>query len=212
MQPYQEASKEIQRQGQRPVNALKTAASIGAGYAGGALLGRVMPLLSKYVPEDLAIKGLNKIDPRFGKFINTAMSNGTPFEEVKSFIEEKAAEAEQQEQPKEGRNIIQQYSDKLHEQLQNLIKKGMTPAQAVSLVDIYPHHKQVIEKIEKEHKVPFHSLVQSIYGGGDQALAQQGQQQQQPQQQPQQQSQQQSGQGQQALMAILQKIQQTRGG
>src|ERR1700722_19679494 len=83
MQPYQEATQEIKRQSQLPLKILKQGAFIGATALGGApILARIAPLLSKFIPEDMAIKGLSKIDPRFGKFINSAMKLGHSFEDV----------------------------------------------------------------------------------------------------------------------------------
>lgn len=97
MQPYQQANKEIRRQGELPLKTLATAGSFGASALGGIALGRVLPFLSKFIPQDLAIKGLSKIDPRFGKFINKALSEGKSFEEIKDFIRNKASPEESKE-------------------------------------------------------------------------------------------------------------------
>ena len=48
MQPYQEASREIRRQGEFPIRAIKTGASIAATATGGGLaLSKVMPILKQ---------------------------------------------------------------------------------------------------------------------------------------------------------------------
>lgn len=168
MQPYQEASEEIKRQGQFPHRLAKEAvpAAIGLGttFAAGKLASRVLPMLSQYVPQDLAIKGLNKIDPRFGKFIEKAIGAGESFDEIKDFIGGKAQEGA----AIENQNVIKKYDDKLHEFLKkNIEELGLTPAQAVGLIDIYPQHKKNIEKLEKDYKVPFISLVEQVYGKGE---------------------------------------------
>lgn len=223
MQPYQEASEEIKRQGEIPFKlgkkALSTAATvlplaIGAGATktiAGLAANKVLPLLNKYVPQDLAMKGLNKLDPRFGSFINKALENGISFDEIKDFISEKVGESEQ-EQPKENRNIIQQYSDNLHHYILDLIKGGDTPIKAAINAKKFldDKFKNIIKKIEEQHKTSFENIVESIYGR-EKALPSQSQE---PMNQPMQggQTAEPQGQGRQDLMSILQKIQAFRQG
>lgn len=229
MNPYEKTAEEMKRQSEGPKRLAKGALAVGSAVAGATsfapVLARAAPFLSQYIPENLAIKGLSKISPQFGAFIKSAMDGGYDFSQVKDFIGD---QIKQSDQPKEDRNIIQQYDDKLFEALKMKIDKGFTPAQALSLVDIFPHHKKSIEKIEKAHKVPFLNIVEQIFGGPNQAKQSQQQEAMQPPGsmpqgapsaeaqafggQPQQGQPQQGGQGQQALMAILQKINQTRGG
>ncbi len=201
MQPYQEASQETQRQSEIPIDIFKSVAKTAIGYGGGIALSKVAPFLSKYIPENIMVKGLSKLDPRFGKFIDKALSNGTSLEEVKSFISEKMEgqeDSQKQEPPKENRNIIQQYSPELYQFIDEQIKNGRDPLQAGAIAQNDKRFSSIINKLSKDHKTPWSNILQSVYG-----------QSQKPQQQN---SQQQSGQGQAALMAILQKLQQSRGG
>lgn len=194
MQPFQRASEEIRRQGEIPVTALKTAAStIGGGIA----VNKVLPFLNQYLPENLAIKGLTKVDPRFGKFIKRAMDNGYGYEELRNFIGEKTEEG-QSKPSKETRNIIEQYSPELHQFIDQEIKKGRNVLQAGALAQNDKRFSKIIQKLSKDHKTPWSNILQSVYGE-----AQQGQQQAQPQQQ--------TGQGQQALASILDRINQRLG-
>lgn len=90
MQPYQTASDEYKRQSEIPGEVLKKGATTALSIAGGRIaLNRVLPLLSKFVPGDITTKGLTKIDPRFGKFIKSALLHGNNMDEVKEFIKEK---------------------------------------------------------------------------------------------------------------------------
>lgn len=193
MQPYQEASQEIRRQGELPIKALKTvgslAATTAAAYAGGPVLSRVMPFLSKYIPEDLAIKGLSKIDPRFGKFIKKALSSGKSFDEVKGFIEEKAEEGAQEEQAKESRNIIEQESPELHQFIDQEVKKGRKPIEAGAIAQNDKRFTDIIKKLMKNHKTNWSDIIQSIYGTGETAQPQQSKAALQPEQQQQSQGQ-----------------------
>jgi hypothetical protein len=223
MQPYQQASEEIKRQGNRPAQIAKTvgsAASAAASlYSGGNILGKVLPMLSQYLPEDLAIKGLNKIDPRFGKFIQKALSNGQSFDEVRDFIGEKAEE----QKTLDNRNIIEQVSPELFQFLKDQIGKGRQPIEAGAIAQHDKKFADIIKKLMKDHKTNWSDIIQSIFGNGQTAQPQQAQNAltQQAMQPPGslptqnasteanafQRQQGQSGQGQQAITAILQKIQ-----
>jgi hypothetical protein len=204
MQPYQEATEEIRRQGELPLNIAKNLGSVAGAaataYLGGGAINRVLPFLSKYIPEDLAIKGLSKLDPRYGSFIKKALGAGKSFEEVKEFIGSKIEEGQEEKKPKENRNVIQQYSPELHQFLDQEIKKGRAPIEAGAIAQHDKRFKDIISKLSKEHKTPWSNILEAVYGAQGQAK------------QSAQQPQQQSGQGQAALMEILQKIQQARGG
>ncbi|CAB4132627.1 hypothetical protein UFOVP256_59 [uncultured Caudovirales phage] len=222
MNPYERTAAEMKRQGEGPKRLAKTAANVGlaAGTAAGAasfapILARAAPFLSQYIPEGLAIKGLSKINPKFGAFIKSAIDSGYDFQQVKDFIGEQIQGA--QGQPaKDNRNVIEQHSPELNTFLSEKIKGGEDPirAAALALFEKGNPFEPIIRKIEKEHKTNWSQLVQSIYGGGQgqgQPMAQQAQpqtpapQQGQPMQSPQ-------GQGAQALQTILQKINQRLGG
>lgn len=157
LQPYQEATQEIKRQGELPYKAAK---ALGPAVLGGISLGRVLPLLNKLVPADIARKGLEAIDSRFGKFFKKAELNGTSFEEAREFIKQK-----------------------------------LTPEQEEKRVD-------TLKKFNEKKKMPTlrereTERFQNQYGNISQ--------------QPQQGMQQNQGPGAQALMSILQKINQNLG-
>lgn len=200
MQPYQKASAEIVRQTAAPFKALGTAAT---AIGGSAILNKIAPFLSEYLPQDLAIKGLSKIDPRLGKFANKALSSGYEFSDVKNFLGEKIKEGQPKEPPKEERNIIEQYSPELHQFIDQEVKNGRELLQAGALAQNDKRFAKIIDKLSKDHKTPWSNILQSVYGAGQQAQTQQTQQTQA--------SQQQSGQGQQALASILEKINQRLG-
>ncbi len=194
MNPYEKTAAEMKRQGEGPKRLAKTAAHLGAaaGVATGAasfapILARAAPFLSQYIPEDLAIKGLSKINPRFGAFIKSAIDGGYDFSQVKDFIGKQIMESQAPTQPKDNRNIIEQHSPELNTFLSERIKGGEDPirAAALALFEKGNPFEPVIRKIEKEHKTNWSQLVQSIYGGG-QGQGQPPAQPAVPQQQPQQ--------------------------
>jgi hypothetical protein len=186
MNPYEKTAQEMKRQAQGPKRFAQTALSIGStlGVASFApVLAKAAPFLSQYIPENLAIKGLSKISPKMGKFVSDALNSGYDFGEVKNFIGDQIKES-QTEQPKEKRNIIEQYSPELHSFIDQEIKKGRNPIEAGALAQNDKRFSEIIKKLSKDHKTPWSNILQGIYGNGQTA-------------QPQQQASQQPGQSQQ---------------
>ena len=174
LQPYQQASEENINQRTKPLKAAGTIASTGFALASGTgIANRAMALLSPYVPDNLATKGLAKIDSRFGKFIDAAQSMGQPLNVIKDFIKEKISEP-----AKEERNIIQQYSPELHQFISDQVKSGVSPIKAATMAIRGALGKQfggAISKLIKDHKISFPELVEQIYGNGQMAQPQQQQ-------------------------------------
>ena len=119
MQPYQLASQAIREHAEILPETVKKTALLAANAggtafaykAGASLLKKALPLLSSFIPEDLAIKGLNKLDSRFGKFIQKSFSEGKTFDDVKEFIENKSKEEEKKEEKKNA--SLKAFNEKL---------------------------------------------------------------------------------------------------
>lgn len=216
MEAYQEAAEKMRRSGEYPINLLQnlalTAAGGGVAKLGSQAASKLIPgitaLLNAHVPDNLSQKGLSKVDPRFGKFIQGALDAGHTYDEVRQFIGNKIQQQEQPpEAPKQNRNIIEQHSPELHQFILEQIQNGRSPLEAAALASLESTgkkgFKKIIDRITKEHKAPWSAIIETVYGG-------QQQQAQQPQNAPNQQ-QQAPGQGQQALMSILEKINQRLG-
>jgi hypothetical protein len=181
---------------------VKTAASLGISAIGGGLTARLLPLLSEYIPTELAVKGISKISPQLGSMLNAGMASGLDIKEGLNFLKDKISSS--QTQPNQ-RSIIEQYSPELFQFLRGEIEKGRKPLEAGALAETSGKFKNAIEKMVKDHKVPFSSILQTVFGGKENIA------QKQPEAPQAAQAQQQPGQGQQALMAILQKIQASKG-
>ncbi len=175
MQPYQESSEEIKRQGQAPLTAAKTAGSLGlsaaTAYLGGNVVNRVLPFLSKYIPENLVKKGLEKIDPRYGKFIDKALAAGQSMDDIKEFIGQKIEQHE--ESAEEKRNIIEQEFPELHNFIDQEIKKGRSSLQAGALAFNDKRFTQAINKLKNQHKLNWSTIIENVYGKDKMALPQQ---------------------------------------
>lgn len=170
MQPYQQASQEIQRQGEMPIRAAKAGAGLALGaassFAGSQIFQRIAPFLSQYIPQNIARKGFEKIDPRFGEFFDLAEKHGQTFESAKQFIADKASEAMGEQETKDDRNIIQKYSPELFQTLEWFIKQGFSPAQAAIDMRLTEDSKvlNLISQMEKDYKQDWPSIVESVFG------------------------------------------------
>jgi len=198
-----------------------TAASLATASTLGPLASKIMPFLNEYIPAGLALKGINKVSPKLGAFLSKGQEMGLDLESGLDYVKDKFGSVkEKKEQAKENRNIIEQESPELHQFISQEIAKGRPPLHAGGIAQQDKRFSEVIKKLSKKHKTDWSKIIEAIYGQEAKALPEQQQQATQPQgiqpQQPQPgqqqvQSQQQAGQGQQALMAVLQKINQRLG-
>ena len=167
---------------------------------------KIMPFLSEYVPSDIAVKGISKLFPKIGEFLKNGQKMGLDVKDGLNFVKENLSKEIKKEPVKENRNIIEQYSPSLFQFIKSEIQKGQNPLAAGAIAQNKKEYEKDIKKMEKDHKTSWSNILQTVFGTSEQISqlpnqsALQGQQQ---MQQP--------GQGQQALMAILQKIAQTRG-
>jgi hypothetical protein len=216
MRPDEQAEQSrISANNKRDVNikrGAKAAATAAIGTAGAGLIGKLTPFLSDLIPVDLAMKGIGKISPKLGEFLQAGSKRGLNVKDGIDFIKQNFSRQEKEEnQPaQEDRNIIEQYSPELFNFIKEKIQSGKSsPTGAGIIAYANPAFKAVIDKIEKDHKVGFSQITDSIFGGGQMAQKQQ-------RQAPQPQSGQQGGQsvspGMQSLMDAINRLQQTRGG
>lgn len=196
---------------------IKTAAKVGIGIAGGALASKVLPFLNQYIPANLAMKGINAVSPELGSFLKKGQAMGLDLQKGFDFLKEKLSPQGQSQAAPSNKNIIEQYSPELHQFLNKEIQSGRSPLEAAGLARLEnkkgKDFRQIIKKIEGDHKTNWSDIIQSIYGGGQKAQTQQPQQQQasQPQAAPAQ-SAAQPGSGQDRLIQAIQQFKQARGG
>ena len=217
MNPYDETIEEIKRQSGRPKKLINSAIETGSTLAGvgsfANVLSKAAPLLSQYVPEKFAIAGLSKLSPKFGKFINEALNNGFDFQEVKDFIGGQITESQKEKKGTwQNGDPISEESPELYEYLKSEFDKGTKFIDAIKKSKTEPKHKGIIEKITKKYDRSWPSIVRTVFGGAlknDKTVDQEEEMATPTQAQPQ--AQQQTGQGKQALMEIMQKINQRLG-
>jgi hypothetical protein len=158
-----------------------------------------MPFLNQYIPPGLAMKGINKVAPKLGSFLQKGHEMGLDVQEGLDFIKDKIG-GDQKESAKKKGNIIEQYSPNIFQYMKELIGKGSSPIDAAAKARKFLDKKQqdIISKMEKDHKTDWSSIVQTVFGGQGMAPNQSEQQPNQPGQggQP--------GAGQQAIMQAIQ--------
>lgn len=195
------------RSDERFKGALKTGASavgaLGAGaaaFAGGKLGAKILPFLNEYIPYNLALKGINKVSPQLGGFLKKGMEQGLDLKDGLEYLKRNIGEEEKQQPVKENRNIIQQYSPELFQFLEEQIKQGRDPIQAGAVAQNDKKFSPIIQKISKDHKADWSSILQTVFGQGEPSQTQQTQ----PNQQ--------QGQGAQAIAQAMQRINSLLGG
>lgn len=211
MQPYQKATEAVRRQAEEPTNILKTAVSIGGSLAGGgAIASRVLPLLSKYIPGEMMRKGLSKIDPKIGGFVEGALNNGYSLDDVRSYMEGKFSESEPKMQESKPIDPLQSFETTypdIASALARTMQNGQSPDAAAAILKNSSSFAKDIKKLEKETGKNFIDYVLELFGNRGQQQQPQQQMQQQPEMQQQIQPQGQLGGGVDAqLMAALDKI------
>lgn len=108
--------------------------------------------------------------------------------------------------------FISKYSDKLAQFIKNHLQKGIPPKGIAGLAKLPGDYDKIVSKIEKDTKENFADYLDRIFGSQSQGQSEQMELMGGQQAQPMQGNNSQGGPGQQQLMAILQKIQQSRGG
>src|SRR5271155_1568324 len=153
-QPYQRATEEIRRQGEAPRQFLRSAVTAGSAGLGANIASRVVPFLSKFIPDNLFSKGLSKVDRRLGKFVDNAEEAGYSKDEIREFIGEKVSKVlpKKESQPaQDKRNIIEQYSPELHQFISDQIKSGRKPMFVGAIAEKDERFASAIKKLKKDH-------------------------------------------------------------
>ena len=57
------------------------------------LTSRILPLLNEYIPEEMALRGISKISPKMGSFLQNGLAAGLPLSAGLNFIREKLSKS-----------------------------------------------------------------------------------------------------------------------
>lgn len=146
------------------------AAMTVVGAAGAKLASKALPWLNELIPTDLALKGINKVYPKLGKFLQSGISAGLDPREGMDLWKNKIEEDEQEstnEPAKQSLGIIEQHSPELHKFIENEIKKGKSPLQAgVEATRGNSKFTKAIRKITQAYRMPWSAIIESVFGAG----------------------------------------------
>lgn len=173
-------SKEFDNSFKSGAKTAKSIAILGTGGALGGISSKILPFLSKYIPKELAIKGISKISPEIGSLIKRGLDQGLDVESGLDFIKSQIGN---KGNPKEKRNIIEQYDPELHIYIDQNLKKGMPLLEAGNQAMKHGRFKKAIEKMTKDHKAPWSTILETVFG----KMGQRKKQEEQPMQEAQQQ-------------------------
>lgn len=172
MQPYQRADESVRSKEDAPLNLLKNA-GLGVLAGGAATIGakatsKLVPaigaMINRYVPDKVMEAGLNKIDPRFGTMISSALNSGYSLDEIREFLGQKLDESKEQEPAKQEKNLIERYSPELHSFMLDQIKQGRNAYQAGAIASKEKKFADVIKKLQEENKLSWADIIDQIYG------------------------------------------------
>lgn len=165
MDPYEKTAQVMKKQAETPkrvAKGLAGTASLAGSAAFAPLLARAAPFLSEFIPTDLAIKGLTKVNPKLGKFVQDAMNSGFDFDEAKNFLGEQIMASQQH--AKQEKNIIEQYSPDLHQFISEQIGQGRNAYQAGAIAQKDKRFVNAIQKLTKDHKISWADIIEQVYG------------------------------------------------
>jgi DNA-binding transcriptional MerR regulator len=211
LQPYQEESNRLRKAEALPADIAKGA----IGLAGSsALANKILPLLNQHIPVNIMQKGLSKLSPKLGAFMEQAQDMGFDIDQVRDFLKDKVGGSKKDQQgsqnppkpPGKQSNPLQDFETnypELARGLMNTIQQGQPPQAAAAVIKNSSALKKQVAQLEKETGKNFVDYVLELFGPQQQAQGQQ-----QPQQQPTpQQPQGQQGGTDPELMKLLQNLQ-----
>lgn len=211
IQPYQEQSNRLRKSEALPADIAKGAIGLATS---GALANKILPLLSSHIPTNIMQKGLSKINPKLGAFIEQADEMGFGIDEVRDFLKNKVLPPEppkKEQQQTQQTNPLQDFETNYPELARGLmatIQQGQPPQAAAAVIKNSSALRKQVDQLEKDTGKNFVDYILELFGPQQTSQGQV----QQPSQQPQQIQQAQGQQGQQGsgmdqqLMAALDKI------
>jgi len=190
---------------------LKRGAGLATTAIGAGVASRIAPFLSEFIPLDLAIKGISKINPKIGEFLKKGQSQGLDLKDGIEFLRNQFSPKEEIKEESKPIDPLQDFEtnhNDIAQALARIMQNGQSPDAAAAILKSSTAFSKKIKDLEKKMGKNFIDYILEIFGNRGQATQQQPMQQQmQPEmQQPQQQAPQQGSNVDAQLMAALDKI------
>ena len=197
--------------------------ALGTGSLG--IGAKIAPFLSELIPVDLAMKGINKLAPKVGQFLKKGQEMGLNLKEGLDFLKKNMGEKEpeKKELAKESAGKTESFFTQAFQFLKSgksveradpflkYAKQFVDSGKIKDVEDLKTLYEMFKQQQSGQQKKGSTGLSQGLQEQFNQGYGPQGQAQPQQPRQQQAQPQQTAGPGQQALMAILQKINQGKG-
>ncbi len=144
---------------------LETISSLGVTGIGAKAASKILPLLSQYIPEDLAFKGINKIMPNLGNFLKEGMKQGLSLKSGLDFLKENIESKQENPVIKQAKDFETNYPDVVKGLMYQINDRGQSPDKAAEILKHSISFKEKIKKIEKETGKNFIDFVLEMMGG-----------------------------------------------
>lgn len=165
IQPYQEESNRLKKAEALPGNIIKGAIGLSGS---GALANKILPLINQFIPENIMQKGLAKINPKIGSFVDQALNMGFGADEVREFLKEKLVTgAEKKEEKKPPVHPLQEFETnypEIAQALANTMKQGQSPEVAAGILKTSSVFGKLIKKLEKDIGKNFVDYILELFG------------------------------------------------
>lgn len=142
--------------------AATTAVAAGMGVAGS----RLLPLLGEFVPMELAMKGINKIAPKVGDFLQRGQKAGLDLRDGLDFLKnqiERSAERKEESKINPFQNFENEFP-RLSEALNRIVEQGQPAEAAAAILKNASWAKSDINKLEKNVGKNFVDFVKEMFG------------------------------------------------
>jgi hypothetical protein len=161
-------------------NAGKTALAVGTSALGIGNASKILPFLNELIPADLAMKGINKIAPKVGEFLKKGQSMGMDLKSGFQFLKDNLQNAQASQAKNPIQEFETNYAE-LSKALKEFIAKGQPPQAAAAILKTSSVFGNKVKKLEKEMGKDFIDYVLELFGS-NQPNSAKGQQSQQVQQ------------------------------
>ncbi len=78
---------------------VKTAGGLAIAATGVGISSKLLPFLNELIPADLALKGISKVSPKIGEFLNNGLKAGLDLKSGFEFLKDKIQPEEKKEDP-----------------------------------------------------------------------------------------------------------------
>lgn len=147
---------------------LKAAASALTGAGAIGLSSKIAPFLSQYISPEIAVKGISKVSPKIGEFLQKGMAMGLPVQEGLDFVKENLGGVKQDIKKGSGPkniNVLGQFSPELQQFVEEKIQSGKSPDHAAALAMNQAELSDIVRGVEAKTKKRFTEFVREIYEG-----------------------------------------------